>query len=93
VAGTTLWYTPGFDPLPIHWSLFHDPLGEFKPTAFFGTVQETDSLQIFDWFIMRWGIEVTFEEARAHLGMETQRQWFDLPSSARHRLCWNCFSL
>jgi hypothetical protein len=50
-------------------------------------------LQIFDWFIMRWGIEVTFEEARAHLGMETQRQWFDLPSSARHRLCWNCFSL
>jgi hypothetical protein len=23
----------------------------------------------------RWSIEVTFEEARAHLGMETQRQW------------------
>lgn len=27
---------------------------------------------------MRWGIEVTFEEARAHLGLETQRQWSDL---------------
>src|SRR5262249_51690883 len=24
-----------------------------------------------------WGLEVTFEEARAHLGMETQRQWSD----------------
>jgi hypothetical protein len=23
-------------------------------------------------------MEVTFEEARAHLGMETQRQWSDL---------------
>jgi hypothetical protein len=27
--------------------------------------------------ILRWGVEVTFEEARAHLGMETQRQWSD----------------
>jgi hypothetical protein len=27
---------------------------------------------------LRWNIEVTFEEVRAHLGMETQRQWSDL---------------
>ena len=26
-------------------------------------------------FVRRWTMEVTFEEARAHLGMETQRQW------------------
>lgn len=32
---------------------------------------------ILVWFIRRWQIEVTFEEARAHLGMETQRQWSD----------------
>jgi hypothetical protein len=30
----------------------------------------------------RWQIEVTFEEARAHLGMETQRQW-SAPAIAR----------
>jgi hypothetical protein len=24
---------------------------------------------------MRWSVEVTFEELRAHLGLETQRQW------------------
>ena len=29
------------------------------------------------WFVRRWTLEVTFEEARAHLGMETQRQWND----------------
>jgi hypothetical protein len=23
----------------------------------------------------RWSIEVTFEEAQAHLGLENQRQW------------------
>ena len=27
------------------------------------------------WYLLRWQVEVTFEELRAHLGMETQRQW------------------
>lgn len=78
VTGTALWYTPGFDPLPLRWVLVRDPLGEFKPTAFFATDQLADPVQILEWFIMRWGVEVTFEEARAHLGLETQRQWSDL---------------
>jgi hypothetical protein len=30
------------------------------------------------WFAMRWQIEVTFQEARRHLGFETQRQWSGL---------------
>ena len=29
------------------------------------------------WFVRRWTMEVTFEDARAHLGMATQRQWND----------------
>jgi hypothetical protein len=29
------------------------------------------------WFVQRWPLEVTFEEARAHLGMETPRHWSD----------------
>lgn len=78
VSGTNLWYTPGFDPLPIRWLLVRDPLGKFKPTAFFATDQNAKPLQILGWYIMRWGVEVTFEEARAHLGLETQRQWSDL---------------
>jgi hypothetical protein len=78
VTGTALWYTPGYDPLPLRWVLVRDPLGEFEATAFFATDQAADPRQILDWFIMRWGLEVTFEEARAHLGLETQRQWSDL---------------
>ena len=31
--------------------------------------------QMLTWFVRRWTLEVTCEEARAHLGMETQRQW------------------
>jgi hypothetical protein len=33
--------------------------------------------QIVQWFVLRWQLEVTFEEVRAHLGVETQRQWSD----------------
>jgi len=78
VTGTALWYTSGYDPLPIRWVLVRDPSGEFEPTAFFATDQAADPLQILAWFIMRWGLEVTFQEARTHLGIETQRQWSDL---------------
>ncbi|MGI4793168.1 MAG: hypothetical protein ACRYG8_03605 [Janthinobacterium lividum] len=33
--------------------------------------------QILLWFVQHWQIEVTFQETRAHLGVETQRQWSD----------------
>ena len=74
-TGTALWYTPGHDPLPVRWVLVRDPLGKLSPSAFFATDQKASPLQILAWVIARWGIEVTFEEVRAHLGFESQRQW------------------
>jgi hypothetical protein len=74
-SGTALWYTPGEDPLPVRWVLVRDPLGTFAPQAFFATDLATTAVQIVEWFVLRWSEEVTFEEARAHLGLETQRQW------------------
>ncbi len=92
-TGTSLWHTSGFDPLPIRWVLVRDPLGEFKPTAFFSTNQTLAPLQILTYFIMRWGLEVTFEEARAHLGLETQRQWSDLAIARTTPALLGLFSL
>lgn len=74
-SGLSLWYTPGHDPLPIRWVLVCDPLGKLETKAFFTTCLDAPALQILIWVVMRWGIEVTFEEVRAHLGFETQRQW------------------
>ncbi len=74
-TGTALWYTPGHDPLPLRWVLVRDPAGSFAPQAFFATELVASAVQIVAWFVLRWNEEVTFEEARAHLGMETQRQW------------------
>jgi hypothetical protein len=77
VTGTALWYHGGKPIVPVRWVLVRDPLHEFDPQAFLCTNQNTTPAQILGWFVQRWQIEVTFEEARAHLGMETQRQWSD----------------
>ncbi len=75
VSGDALWYHTGFVPVPIRWVLIRDPLGKFATQALLCTDQEADPVQILLWFARRWQMEVTFHEVRAHLGVETQRQW------------------
>jgi hypothetical protein len=76
LSGIHLWYSSGEKPLPIHWVLVVDPETN-KAEAFFSTDLVLAPEQIVSWFVLRWNIEVTFEEIRAQLGMETQRQWSD----------------
>lgn len=42
------------------------------------TDQDTTPDQIVAWFVLRWQLEVTLEETRRHLGIETQRQGSEL---------------
>jgi len=77
-SGTAVWYHSGMPVVPLRWVLIRDPLGEFEPQALLSTDQAAAAAQIVEWFVLRWQLEVTFEEARAHLGIETQRQWSDL---------------
>jgi hypothetical protein len=74
-TGTALWHTDGCDPLPIRWVLVRDPQDRLSPYALFCTDQAADATAILAAYLLRWNVEVTFEEARAHLGLETQRQW------------------
>jgi hypothetical protein len=68
----------GSPPLPIRWLLVRDPIGELPPQAFLCTDLDAAGADILQWFVSRWQLEVTFQEVRAHLGVETQRQWSDL---------------
>jgi len=77
-SGTAVWYHNGMEPLPIRWVLTRDPAGQLEPRAYFSTRPGDEAAAIAAEFVKRWPIEVTFEEARAHLGVETQRQWSDL---------------
>jgi DDE superfamily endonuclease len=76
-TGTAVWYHNGMEPLPIRWVLTRDPARRLEPRAYFSTRLEDDPATTVAEFVKRWPIEVTFEEARAHLGVETQRQWSD----------------
>lgn len=77
-SGTAVWYRIGLPVLPIRWVLTRDPQGKREPRAYFCTDQSQSPVEVVGSFIKRWTIEVTFEESRAHLGVETQRQWSDL---------------
>jgi hypothetical protein len=78
VSQTAVWFHNGKPPVPLRWVLVRDPLGELEPMAVLCTDPQASPIQIVEWFVMRWPVEVTFQEARAHLGVETQRQWSDL---------------
>ena len=92
-SGISLWYTPGFDPVPIKWVVVRDPAGKLRTEAFFSTDLEASEEQILAWFVLRWNIEVTFEELRAHLGFETQRQWSDLAIARTAPALFGMFSI
>jgi len=77
MSNTAVWYHNGLPALPIRWVLFRDPKGKFKTQALLSTDLQLKPEQILKWFILRWQLEVTFQEVRAHLGVETQRQWSD----------------
>jgi len=76
-SDTAVWYRWGRPPVHIRWVLIRDPVGQMRTQALVCTDTEADPIRIVQWFLLRWRIEVTFQEVRAHLGVETQRQWSD----------------
>lgn len=90
---TCVWYKSGFHPVWMRWVLVRDPQGQYEPQAFLSTRVDHTPLQILTWFVRRWRMEVTFEEARAHLGLETQRQWSAMAIARATPVLLGLFSL
>ena len=65
-------------PVAIRWVLICDPQRKFETQALLSTNVDATVTQVVEWFVMRWQLEVTFQESRRHLGFETQRQWSEL---------------
>lgn len=84
-SGECVWYHRGKPPVPIRYVIVRDPQKKgdkrrkqgFKTQALLSTKVEARTEQILGWFIRRWQMEVTCEESRAHMGVETSRQWTD----------------
>ncbi len=92
-TGTALWYRSGLAPLSIRWVLTRDPEGSRASKAIFSTDPTQTAEQIVRDFMKRWSLEVTFEEGRAHLGIETQRQWSDRAIDRSTPLLFGLYSL
>jgi hypothetical protein len=93
VSDTAIWYHGGFRPLPIRWVLIRDPLSSFDPLALLCTDPQQTPDQILAWFVQRWQVEVTFQQVRAHVGFESQRQWSDLAIARTSPILLGLFSL
>jgi hypothetical protein len=75
VSDTAVWYSTGLPAVPLRWVLIRDPQEEFKTQALLCTDLDADPKRIISWFVRRWQMEATFQEARQRLGFETQRHW------------------
>jgi hypothetical protein len=103
-TGTALWYDKrggqkaGKAPLPIRWVLLRPVPGcpeeeKFEPYAMLCTDQKATPKQILLWYCQRWELEVTFEDVRSNLGVETQRQWNEKAIARETPLLMGLYSL
>jgi DDE superfamily endonuclease len=74
-SGTGHWYKSGRGLVPLHWVFVRDASGTHRDEYFFTTDPALTPEAVIGYYTGRWNIETTFEELRAHLGLETTRGW------------------
>ena len=79
--------------VPARWVLVRDPLGRFTLQALPCTDPGQNPEQILRWFVQRWQLEATFQETRAHLGVERSVSGRTWPSRAPPPACSGCSPL
>jgi hypothetical protein len=92
-TGTAVWYHSGKPPVAIRWVLVRDPKKRVDPQAFLSTDLTLEARQIVSYFLRRWSMETTFQEARQYLGVDGQRQWNDLAVARTTPVRLGLFSL
>jgi hypothetical protein len=92
ITGTAMWSGKG-GSVPVRWVLTRAVGMKREPAAFLCTDLNRTADEILRWYAMRWAVEVTFQEARRHLGVETQRQWSDLAIRRTTPVLFGLFSL
>jgi hypothetical protein len=76
-SGMAWWYHSRTERVWVRWVVSVDPEGRWETRAYFSTRVADAPEWIVRTSLKRWTIETMFEESRAHLGVETQRQWSD----------------
>ena len=90
ITGTALWYRGGKKPVAIRWVVVRL---DGKLTGLVSNDQRLPGEQMIGYFVRRWSMETTFGLVRAHLGVETQRQWSDLAIGRTTPILMGLFSV
>lgn len=95
VTFTCIRYVDGFPPVPVRIVLLRDPMCQFESMALMGVScdMSLQAIEMIEQFVGRWNLEVTFREAREHLGIETQRQWSDKAIARTTPILFSLYSL
>ncbi len=93
IYGKSIWYKSSFPTVPLQWVLLKDPSGKSETRALQCTDLNLTPMEIINYFIRRWTVEVTFQEVRTHLGVETQRQWSDKAIARTTPILMGLFSI
>jgi hypothetical protein len=75
VVGAGHWYKSGAGLVALRWVYVRDLTGTHRDEYFFTTEASLEAATVIGYYTARWNIETTFEELRAHLGLETTRGW------------------
>jgi hypothetical protein len=92
-SNTAVWSHSGKPVVPMRWVLIRDPKKRFEPQAWLATTLRLTPVQILASFVRRWQMEATFEEARAPLGIETQRQWSEKATARTTPALWALYAV
>lgn len=93
LSGVDLMYKPNHPVAKVRWVLVKDSDGKMQTVPLVSSNPHHTPEFIIEAFVMRFSIEILFEEARAHLGMETQRQWSDKAIIRSTPLIFGLFSI
>jgi len=69
------WYRGNIGLTPVRWVHVQDCSGTHRDEYFFSTDPTMKPAEIVRLYTERWGIEVTFQEAKQKLGLGTPRSW------------------
>ena len=73
VSRTAHWYKAAEGLVPVRWVFVHDLEGTHEDRYFYSTDPTLSPSRIISLYTGRWGIEVTFQEAKQHLGLASPR--------------------
>ena len=75
ISGVGHWYKSGQGLVKLRWVHVHDVTGNRDDAYFYSTDPDMCPEEIVELYTWRWNIEVTFQEAKEHLGAESTRNW------------------